>query len=476
MSTDYTAYFEEELRNSPKRQTDDLYHYTSSDAAILGILATQTIRLSPFHSTNDLWESKPLYPNLQGSAEFSPEATMELWEEIDRYIRMHSKVACFTNDWDLPEAVLDRDALRGWSHLSLWAHYGQRHAGVCLRFDRQKLLSAFEAAKRSAVHQFSGDVRYRTVSLGAGPEGIDLLQVQEFGADAAAFRYSETHHHELFFSKHMDWSNESEFRLVRTDLSPSPFYLDIADALNGVFLGDEFPKERIPALQAVLGPVASVPIFQLRFHSRRLWCDPFELGSTSNADAVAEPVSSFGARREGTLAARLEELRAAEREADGALTVAREAAQPVAAVLAEGVDSAAAEVVEWPATLARVHSSITAIPEGQRRRAPGTGGETPAYETGLMIVAEHKPQYSFTFVAAVALQVFGKRVRMHATISVETWLATGNVREELWREVEEADVATAPALARLLLDRLREALGESPGVVGFEVHRRGCVT
>ncbi|WP_299926891.1 DUF2971 domain-containing protein [uncultured Nocardioides sp.] len=460
MPTDYTAYFEEELRNAPKRQTDDLYHYTSSDAAILGILATRTIRLSPFHGTNDLWESKPLYPSLQGSAEFRPEATMELWDEIDRYIRMHSKVACFVNDWDLPEAVLDRDALRGWSHLSLWAHYGRRHAGVCLRFDRQKLLSAFEAAKRSAVHQFSGDVRYRTVSLGAGPEGIDLLQVQEFGADAAALRYSETHHQELFFSKHMDWSNESEFRLVRTDLSPSPFYLDIADALNGVFLGDEFPTERIPALQAVLGPLASVPTFQLRFHNRRLWCYPFELGSTSNADVVAETVSSFSARREGTLAARLDELRAAELEADASLTVAREAAQPVAAVLTEGVDLVAAEVVEWPATVVQVHSSITAVPEGQRRRAPGTG-ETAAYETGLMVVAEHQPQYSFTFVAAVAIQVFDKRVRMQATISVETWLDTGNLQEELWREVEETDVAAAPTLAKLLLDRLREALPSS---------------
>lgn len=457
--TDYTAYFEVELRDAPKKRTEDLYHYTSSDAAILGILATRTIRLSPFHGTNDLWESKPLYPNLQGAVDLSPEVTTELWEEIDRYIRMYSKVACFTNDWDLPEAVLDKDTLRGWSHLSLWAHYGQRHAGVCLRFDRQKLLSAFEAAKGSAVHQFSGDVRYRSVSLGVGPEGVDLHQVQEFGADAVALRYSETHQQELFFSKHMDWANESEFRLVRTDSSLAPFYLDITDALNGVFLGDEFPTERVPALKAILEPLGSVPTFQIRFHNRRLWCYPFEFSGSMTANvAVAQAVSTLGARRDGSLASRLEELRAAEREADATLLTARESAQPVSAVLADGVDLAAAVVVGWPATVVQIHSSITAIPEGQRRRAPGIAGEEVAYETGLMIVAEHQPQYSFTFVAAVAFQVLGDRVRMHAMISVETWLGTGNLQEELWREAEETDLPNAPALASLFVDRLWEAL------------------
>lgn len=220
MPTDYTTHIEEELRTAPKVRTDDLFHYTSSDAAILGILATRTIRLSSFHGTNDLWESKPLYPTLQGAVDFSPETKMDLWDEIDRYIRVYSKVACFTNDWDLPAEVHDPDALRGWSHLSLWAHYGQRHAGVCLRFSRQKLLSAFRAARESAVHHFDGDVRYRTVSLGAGPEGINLDQVAEFGADAVALRYADTHREELFFSKHIDWASESEFRLVRTDPIP----------------------------------------------------------------------------------------------------------------------------------------------------------------------------------------------------------------------------------------------------------------
>lgn len=29
----------------------------------------------------------------------------ELWEEIDRNIRLHAKVACLTQDWELPDTI-----------------------------------------------------------------------------------------------------------------------------------------------------------------------------------------------------------------------------------------------------------------------------------------------------------------------------------------------------------------------------------
>lgn len=130
------SYFRDELVNAPRSLTTALFHYTSSDIAIFNILANGTLRLSPFESTNDLWESRPLYPGLSSHADdvASGGAAFELWNEIDRNIRLHSKVVCLTQDWDLPDRVFDPDALRGWNHLLLWAHYGGGHTGVCLRF------------------------------------------------------------------------------------------------------------------------------------------------------------------------------------------------------------------------------------------------------------------------------------------------------------------------------------------------------
>src|SRR5660398_66314 len=142
----HDAYLEAELASAERRLTSDLYHYTSADGALFGILHSGNLRLSPFEFTNDLWESRPLYPHLTSHFDdqsASPESSFALWKEIDRNIRLHSKVACLTQDWDLPDHVLNSDALRGWAHLSLWAHYGEGHAGVCLRFARDKLIRAF---------------------------------------------------------------------------------------------------------------------------------------------------------------------------------------------------------------------------------------------------------------------------------------------------------------------------------------------
>lgn len=254
MDFDFEAYRDQELTLAPRVLTNDLFHYTSSDAAILGILSTGSLRLSPFDSTNDLWESRPLYPAIHSPAE-NLEIGSELWEEIDRNMRLHAKVTCLTQDWELPHTfAASRDVFRGWAHLSLWAHYGAGHSGLCLRFDREKLVRSFSSVARSstALHGFHGPVVYRTANPGVGPNGIDFGQVKEFGVDAVAAAYAETDKDSLFFRKHKDWENESEYRFVLLDQSILPAYFDIRNALTGVFVGDAFPAGRMPALLAAL--------------------------------------------------------------------------------------------------------------------------------------------------------------------------------------------------------------------------------
>ncbi len=262
MPSDSDEWLEAEISAAPKTLTENLFHYTNTDAAIFGILSTGTLRLSPFDSTNDLWESRPTHPSLTTHVDDRDLIPgLDLWNEIDRHIRRNSKVACLTMDWDLPDAVMDRDALRGWSHLSLWAHYGGSHSGVCLRFERSKLLESFVSSEPSGVRNFHGPVVYRNVSIGAGPHGIDVGQVREFGVDAVATAHAEANANAIFFRKHKDWSNEVEYRLVRMDKSLLPFHFDIRRALTGVFLGEAFPSQRLPALTEVLLDYPDVEVF-----------------------------------------------------------------------------------------------------------------------------------------------------------------------------------------------------------------------
>ncbi|MGL5824523.1 MAG: DUF2971 domain-containing protein [Nocardioides sp.] len=336
---DTDDWIEQELAAAPKTLTSDLYHYTSSESAILGILANRTIRLSPLQGTNDLWESRPLAPSLQckDRATLSMDESTKIWEDIDRSIRGYSKVACFTQDWDLPEALMNSDALRGWAHLSMWAHYGARHTGVCLRFDRDRLLAAFAEARGDAVHQFSGPVKYRAAERGVGPYSISVEQAEEFGVDAVALHYASVHRDRVFFRKHADWSAESEFRLVRTDLSMDPFYLNFSDALTGIVLGDAFPMDRLPALLSMLGVLGDVSLSKIHFHNRVL--HNFPIGppaagpvvlSPSGLPTAATPApmisSTIKPRRSGKLAERLTALELVEQAAtDQTLEPARRA-------------------------------------------------------------------------------------------------------------------------------------------------------
>lgn len=376
---DVSEVFEQEFVAAPKALTSNLYHYTSSEAAILGILANRSLRMSPFQGTNDLWESRPLWPSLEGELDrdrLSDAGPLGIWEEIDRYIRGYSKVACFTQDWDLPDAVMQRDALRGWSHLSLWAHYGASHTGVCLRFDRERLITAFEGARGDAVHQFYGPVQYRHAESGIGPNGVSLQQAEEFGIDAVALRYARVHHGRVFFRKHADWANESEFRLVRTDLSTEPHYFDITEALTGVVLGDAFPNDRIPALRTMLAGFDEVELTRVTFHNRAFHLFPLE--SAVELEPAPKPIllttSTFPPRRSGDLIERLSSLEEAERIADIAREAGIEVAAPVLAMWRKGLVERPELHARRPRAVFNSYPSAAAIPPEDPERPPRPSG------------------------------------------------------------------------------------------------------
>lgn len=433
-------YLEQELAAAPRELTPSLYHYTTSDAAILGILATRTIRISPFAGTNDLWESRPLRPSLEGALprdERAQDDVLGIWEDVDRYIRGHSKVACFTQDWALPESVMQPDALRGWSHLSLWAHYGANHTGVCLRFDRDLLVAAFEAAKGNAVHQFYGPVRYRGAEIGVGPRGISLEQAAEFGLDAVALQYAHVNRDRVFFRKHVDWASESEFRLVRTDLSTEPHYVNIAEALTGVVLGDAFPNDRAPALLTMLAGFDNVEVLQARFANRTLQVFPWERQAEPEPARTTIPVttSTIRPRRTGNLTQRLSLLEESERIADSDREVSMQAAAPILQMWHEGLAARPEVYSNWSDVVMSVYPQTGAIPTEDRRKRPGVSGEVISYEAGLMVVAENQPQYSFTWVMGIALQLMQNgAARLHACISMEEWRSGGNNQQDLYRD------------------------------------------
>lgn len=465
-----------EVITAQRSETNDLYHYTNANVAMYNILASGTLRLSPFELTNDLWESRPLHPNLSShhdDEDWPGDAGhMDLWADIDRNIRLHTKVACLTRDFTLPDRVLNRDASRGWGHLSLWAHYGTGHTGVCLRFDRARLIKAFQEQTDPAALRFHGPVRYVSTQ-GVGPHGLDIGQIREFGVDVAALAYAEANQESLFFRKYRDWENEAEYRLVLLDQSLLPAHIDIRGALSGVVLGDAFPEGRHAALRETLKAYPDVEVQQLRFQNRYLHC--FGLLAP---EAAAKAASWAEPRRSGSLEERLGALRDATAEAN----VLREAAKLLAAdhltVIGGAIAALCSELGSWPEVESTALPNSLAVPAEQRSRRPGTPGERVHHEDGFMCVVENLPKYSLTLVAAAAVQVLdGHRLRLHGVVTTEQWNPEGNSRAEHWRAARAVPADEAAAALSALLAELRAAVdvvrpafdeqrGQTPGEAG----------
>lgn len=406
--------------------TDDLYHYTSADVGVDSVLSQMHFRMGLIESTNDPRESRPHYPMVTGSSTPEGPDLDALWVEADQLLRRTAKVACFTLDYELPEDSFDSEALRGYAHPALWAHYGGRHRGVCLRFSKSRLSARINETKAELGRIFEGSVDYVLSPLDDFiAEGLDLAQIGEFGLDAVVARFMERNHRALFFRKHLDWSNEYEYRWVLVEPSLRPVYLDVSGCLTGLVLGDAFPTTRLGAVQDLARDCGNIEVTQVHFQRGRPRRVPLPVFSLRYRSSPKRP---------GSYEERLGELAAAEE----ARAVAEESAAERASLAVGDVYATIQEVASRARQLHEVEVTsyplAHAIPLAERRTAAGVSEQSSVYDQGSMCVIEALPKQSLTLVLAIAVQVMPDgQMRVHAAIELERWLPTRNIRDELWR-------------------------------------------
>ena len=458
--TPYDLALEQQMLTAPRQRTGHLFHYTSAATAIDHILPNGTLRLSPYEGMNDLWESQPHYPVI--STHHDDEGMtwgQDLWSEIDRELRLHTKMSCLTLDYALPDHVETPSAFRGWAHLALWAHYGDGHRGVCLRFDADKLIKVFDRHAATGVLAFHGPVMYTPRQARPVTIGIDPGQLKEFGVDAVARAYAQRHPDQLFFRKHLDWANESEYRLVLLNESTGFEDIDVRDALTGVVVGSRFPEASLPGLLSALEDCPGVALEQVRYLDRSWFTTPFEGLPVSTG--VAPALGKCTPRRNGSAAERFAALSRAEAEAAVRKEEGEAATADLVVALEHGLSELAAALEPLPEATATLYPRVMAVPAPQRARRAGVPGERIHFERGYMCVVENQPVLSHTLVAAAALQVLdGKRLRLHAVVTTEDGDGDRIERGEPWRAMEEVALPEAPATLTRLLENLLAATQE----------------
>jgi hypothetical protein len=449
--------------NAEATLTDDLYHYTSSSVALDSVVPEMRLRLGLVEFMNDPYESRPRYPNLsmaEGVPELEP-SHEETMKQADRLLRRVAKVACFTQDYELPESALNPLARRGYAHPALWAHYAAEHTGVCLQFNRHALAECMRDQLRIGS-LFDGAVEYRSeMQTIAQAVGLDVEQIHEFGLDVVVTSYVERYHRELFFLKHADWATEEEYRWVFVNQEPLPAYVYVAGALTGIVLGDAFPDARLEAVYELANSF-NIEVRRVHFFNRWLHILPL----------AEPPISSPSAhRRSGSFDNRLQQLTEAGSEAERASELGEQLAAPIVGQLEALMAQIAATAVALPEVEVGLHGSVVAVPPAERRRAPGVPTYSWSYQKGVMCVVENIPLYSLTFVASAAAQtVAGDRIKLHAAFELERRCKDEpNERVELWRFAEEAEPDDAAVLTSRLVDQIGERIASA--LVQFDERR-----
>jgi len=215
---------------------DTIFHYTKIGVAIEHILYEKRLKFSRGINTNDPREyrSWDLEPHLDGN--YTHEEFRQNWLEAEKSFRKAKtsyKYACFCLNDPIGR---ERTRLSGYARLRMWAQYGEKFYGVCIAFSAKSLQKQF--GEKETI--YTKPVLYDK-DLERNDSVLSNADANEFlGNDKEvwATRYIQHHLDQIFFSKHEDYRDEKEYRIVVYDPNDVFEYLDISGCIKAVLLGD----------------------------------------------------------------------------------------------------------------------------------------------------------------------------------------------------------------------------------------------
>jgi Protein of unknown function (DUF2971) len=243
-----------------KSRSQYLYHYTSLKPLLEKILPSRHLRMSPIVETNDPRETKDWIFGFRTSSDFDGISDPEYFamvKDATQIAKSKCKVICFTRDCENATGfTIDGIYDRGFCKPRMWAQYGDKHSGVCLTFDWEKLRAAIRSSVQRGAMLFESDVHYvnrpRAPSATSdNPFLIDFDFVRRAGLQATVQHHVKRFWRELFFEKLRDWADEKEYRWVLWEDSNEHLF-DFNDSLVGILLGANFPPANLVDLQPYL--------------------------------------------------------------------------------------------------------------------------------------------------------------------------------------------------------------------------------
>jgi hypothetical protein len=250
-----------------------VYHYTKGETAAAYILPDLSLRMGSLEFVNDPKEAKswPFKFYSRGAAS-NENFQYSLFDEVTKYITHRSLIFCCSLDDDsVTEDDEDRSIRSGFGHPRMWTQYADNHRGVCLVLNQQGLHESV-VSQIGSDKLFYGPVKYLSTTYGphsvAGSGPYDLVYWEDIldqGLASVLEPHIGRYHKELFFTKHLDWRDEWEYRWFYRSKNNEPIYVPVASCLSAVILGSDCPKDMSERIIDLCRP-HNIPVFRAHWH------------------------------------------------------------------------------------------------------------------------------------------------------------------------------------------------------------------
>ncbi|MFO9416554.1 DUF2971 domain-containing protein [Legionella pneumophila serogroup 1] len=223
-------------------------HYTNLDTALNYILPSNKLRFGTAGKVNDPYENKIDWLEDDPSTTLTLDCPDKL-NKIRTLISNHIKLLCVTHFRDLEKHETGIENLY-YAIPLMWAHYGNKHKGACLIFDKEELGKEIEKIPvegkiiRKKVEYCSF---LSTVGDGGGIAVDRALLTNMIGDTKLLYNevnknaYLET----KFFRKTKCWEIENEYRWLLFSKTYNDVFVNYKNSLKAIILGDDFDLREI---------------------------------------------------------------------------------------------------------------------------------------------------------------------------------------------------------------------------------------
>lgn len=197
-----------------------LYHYTTFDNAIKIVLG-KSLKFGRLPFMNDYLESNKMFG-------CSIHTEKHVLDTISKEILSYQQISL----------TMDSKSKLGFDISAMWGHYADKNHGVCIVFDKNKLVEILKKQNclYNAVQYRKDACRWYSIMVEKN------RQVKP---------YIQHHIYSIFFRKTPDWGYEQEFRIISQREGDS--FLPIEDSIIGVILnGHALSHEEIELKENLL--------------------------------------------------------------------------------------------------------------------------------------------------------------------------------------------------------------------------------